>query len=125
MRGWLQGVVLFLFVPTTGGLLITQARTKADSSATDKAAIRKIISDGTEAWNRGDAKAYSQHFQENGGFTNMLGMVFCGRKGFEERHAEIFGTILKGSTLQQTIRKIRFVRPDVAVVDVDTEWTPK
>lgn len=53
----------------------------------------------------------------------LQGVVFCGRKGFKERHAEIFSTILKGSTLRQTIRKTRFVRPDVAVVDVDTEMT--
>lgn len=123
MRRWLLGTVLLLSVPPTGGLLMTQVQKKLDTSGADEAAIRKIISDATEAWNRGDAKAYSQQFQENGGFTNVLGMVFYGRKDFEQRHAEIFNTIFKGSTLQQTIRKIRFVRRDVAVVDVDTEMT--
>ena len=51
--------------------------------------------------------------------------VWCstGVKNFEQRHAEIFSTIFKGSTLRQAIRKIRFVRPDVAIVDVDTEMT--
>jgi len=103
--------------------MVTQAQTKLDAAATDEIAIRKIVSDETEAWNRGDAKAYSQHFQENGGFTNVLGMVFYGHRDFEQRHAEIFSTIFRGSTLQQTIRKIRFIRRDVAVVDVDTEMT--
>lgn len=102
---------------------MTPAQKKSDTFAADEAAILKIVSDGSEAWNRGDATAYSQHFQEEGGFTNVLGVVFYGRKAFEQRHSEIFSTIFKGSTLQQSIRKIRFVRPDVAIVDVDTEMT--
>ena len=76
MRGWLLGPVLLLFVSSTGGLLVTQAQKKLDTSSADETTIRKIISDATEAWNRGDATAYSQHFQEEGGFTNVLGMVF-------------------------------------------------
>jgi len=123
MRRWLRGTVLLLFVSAAGVLQITQAQTKLDVSAADEVAIQKIISEATEAWNRGDAKEYSQHFQEDGGFTNVLGMVFYGRRDFEQRHAEIFSTIFKGSTLRQAVRKIRFVRPDVAVVDVDTEMT--
>lgn len=54
---------------------MTLAQTKLDISAAHETAIRKIISDGTEMY-RGDAKAYSQHFQENVGFTNVLGRVF-------------------------------------------------
>lgn len=93
------------------------------ASAADEFAIWKIISDETEAWNRGDAREYSRHFHEDGGFTNVVGMVFLGRKEFEQKHAEIFSTIFKGSTLRQTIRTVHFVTTDVAVVDVDTEMT--
>jgi uncharacterized protein (TIGR02246 family) len=96
---------------------------RLETASVNEVAIQKIISDGTEAWNRGDAKAYSQNFQEEGGFTNVLVMVFYGRRDFEHRHAELFSTIFKGSALAQSIRKIRFLRPDVAVVDVDTEMT--
>ena len=80
MQRLLEGTVLLLFISATGGLEITQAQRKLDISAANEVAIQKIISEGTEAWNRGDATAYSQHFQEEGGFTNVLGMVFYGRK---------------------------------------------
>lgn len=89
----------------------------------DEVAIHSVISAQTEAWNRGDAKAFSQRFQQDGGLTNILGMVIYGRDGFEQRVAEIFKTIFRGSTFKQTIRRTHFVRPDVAVVDVDTEMT--
>jgi uncharacterized protein (TIGR02246 family) len=87
----------------------------------DEAAIRKIIDDEVAAWNAGDAKAYAGHFAEGGTFTNIYGMFFEGHQAFEERHAEIFATFFKGTARKQTIRKLRFVTPEVAVVDVDTE----
>jgi uncharacterized protein (TIGR02246 family) len=48
-------------------------------------------------------------------------MVYYGREEFEERHAQIFKTIYKGSVLKQSIGKLRFVRPDVAIVDINVE----
>ena len=123
MHRWLGGTILLFFILATGGVEMTQAQVSLDAAKADEIAIQKIITDETDAWNRGDARAYSQHFQEEGGFTNVLGMVYYGRKDFEQRHAEIFSTIFKGSTLRQGIHKVRFVRPDVAVIDVDTEMT--
>jgi len=87
----------------------------------DEAAIRNLIVAATEAWNRGDAHAYSEHFDHDGGFTNILGITLYGRDSFESRHAEIFLTMFRGSRLKQTIRRIRFIHPEVAIADVDAE----
>jgi uncharacterized protein (TIGR02246 family) len=73
------------------------------------------------AWNADDAKAFSANFAEDGSFTNVRGSVFYGHRAFEERHTEIFRTFFKGSKLAMTVGKIRFVRPDVAIVDIATE----
>jgi uncharacterized protein (TIGR02246 family) len=75
------------------------------------------------AWNHGNAKAYSERFAEDGSFTNVLGTVYYGHEAFEKRHAAIFDTVFKGSTLQSTIAKLRFIRPDVAIADVDAAVT--
>jgi uncharacterized protein (TIGR02246 family) len=83
----------------------------------DEAALRKIIQDETTAWNNGDAEAYSQHFASDGTFTNILGMFFIGREGFRDRHAQIFKTVFRGSTKHEDIVSIKFVRPDVAIVE--------
>src|SRR5207244_10238459 len=87
----------------------------------DAARIRQIIAEEESAWNRGDARAYASHFEEEGGFTNVLGTVYYGRHEFEERHARIFATVFKNTVLSMIVQKIRFIRPDVALVDVDTE----
>jgi uncharacterized protein (TIGR02246 family) len=63
------------------------------------------------------------NFAKDGGFTNIFGMVMYGHEVFEKRHSEIFATFFKGTTGQGTIRRIRFVTPDVAIVDEDTEVT--
>jgi uncharacterized protein (TIGR02246 family) len=83
----------------------------------DEAAIRDILKEEVTAWNNGDANAYSRHFAEDGTFTNLLGMFFQGREAFRERHEQIFHRAYRGSTKQSDIVSLRFVRPDVAIVE--------
>jgi uncharacterized protein (TIGR02246 family) len=87
----------------------------------DEMAIRNIISEEVVAWNAGDATAYARHFAPEGSFTNIYGMVFNGHEAFERRHMETFSTFFKASTRKETLRRIRFVAVNVAIVDVDAE----
>jgi uncharacterized protein (TIGR02246 family) len=73
-----------------------------------------------DAWNRGDARAYGARYRADGTFTNVNGAFYGGREEFIRRHEEIFRGYLEGSTLGLAIRQLRFVRPDVAVLDIDT-----
>jgi uncharacterized protein (TIGR02246 family) len=102
-------------------LLIATALTVAAQSHDDESRIRQVVADQVAAWNIGDAKAFSLRFAEDGSFTNIRGTVFYGHRAFEDRHAEIFKTIFKGSQMAMTVSKIHFVRPDVAIVDISTE----
>jgi uncharacterized protein (TIGR02246 family) len=90
------------------------------ASALDSSLIQAIIADQVTAWNLGDAKAFSKSFADDGSFTNILGIVFYGHQAFEDRHAEIFRTFFKGSKLAMSATRIRFVKPDVAIVDIAT-----
>ena len=92
---------------------------RAQSGLSDSRAIEALVAELTDAWNRGDARAFSARFAADGSFTNVLGIVGYGREIFELRHAEIFRTIYQGSVLQQSIGRLYFIRPDIAVVDVD------
>jgi uncharacterized protein (TIGR02246 family) len=88
-------------------------------AATNEAAIARLLSELADAWNRGDAKAYGVHFQADGTFTNVNGTFHVGRDEFDRRHEDIFHGIFKGTTLALTPKKLRFIRPDVAVADID------
>lgn len=86
-------------------------------SGTDEAAIREILKEEVAAWNKGDANGYSRHFATDGTFTNLLGMFFQGREAFRERHEQIFRGAYRGSTKQLDLVSLKFVCPNVAIVE--------
>ena len=90
---------------------------------TDEAAIRDLLDGLIEAWRRGDAKAFGARYQADGTFTNVFGDFYVGRDDFDRRHDDVFRGIFRGSNLAMAIRKLRFLRPDVAAVDVATTVT--
>ena len=89
--------------------------------AADESEIRQLIDDLADAWKAGDAKAYGVRFLPNGTFTNVNGEFYVGREAFDRRHAEVFHGVFRETTLAMTINKLHFVRPDVAIADIDTE----
>ena len=89
----------------------------------DEAAVRNIVQEEITAWNSGDAAAYSRHFAADGTFTNIRGEFFIGREPFIQRHDNLFKGPFHGSSLKQDIVSLKFVRPDVAVVEVLTSVT--
>ena len=78
---------------------------------------RGILKEEVAAWNKGDADAYSQHFATDGTFTNLLGMFFQAREAFRERHEQIFRGASRGSTKQLDLVSLKFVCPNVAIVE--------
>ena len=97
-----------------------QPHGEAADNAADKAAIQAIIQNEQDAWNRGDAQAFCSHFAADGSFTNIVGMQTYGYAPFLKQHERIFGTIYKGSHNVLALGTLRFLRPDVAVADVDS-----
>ncbi|MCM3876574.1 MAG: SgcJ/EcaC family oxidoreductase [Thermoanaerobaculia bacterium] len=93
------------------------------AAAAEEASIRKVIDAEEDAWNRGDAKAFAARFQEEGSFTDVFGAVSRSRAELEKRQVEFFASLFKGSRLALKVRRVRFLRPDVAIVEIDTEVT--
>ena len=116
-RRW-QGVLLitsFAVVP------ISDRNARAGeiqiAATADETVIRRIIQDEVAAWNRGDATAYSRQFAADGTFTNIRGQFFTGYDAFLKQHEVIFGGLFKNTALQQDIVSLKFIGPDVAVVE--------
>jgi uncharacterized protein (TIGR02246 family) len=105
-------------------LILLGAQPAAISFAQDavpEAPIRAIVAEQVTAWNSADGQAYARHLAPDVSFTNLFGMVMYGAPAFAKRHAEILATFYKGTTKHHDIRRIRFVTPDVAIVDIDNE----
>lgn len=92
---------------------------KHDTAA--EAQIRAIVAKQAAAWDAGDGTAYAEDLAPDASFTNLFGMVMYGAAAFAERHNHILATFYKGTTKHHAIRRIRFVTPDVAIVDIDNQ----
>jgi uncharacterized protein (TIGR02246 family) len=87
----------------------------------DEAQIRAIVEAQAAAWNAADGAAYAAALSADASFSNLFEMVTYGRAPFVERHRQILATFYKGTTKHHAVRRIRFVTPEVAIVDIDNE----
>jgi len=107
--------ICFLLFP-----LLFTAQTSAE---TDEHAIRAVMDRFMDAWNHHDAKAFAAVFAEDADFTNVRGIGASGRQKIEDFHAPVFATIFNKSHQEYTDVKTRFIRPDIAAVDVHWKMT--
>jgi len=82
-------------------------------------AVDQLLAEIAEAWNAGDARAYGARYCPEGTFTNTNGTIDMGRDEVVRTAEEAFQGVLAGTTVSLAVRKLRLVRPDVAVVDLD------
>src|SRR5581483_4036467 len=92
-------------------------------SENSERAVRNLIEGLVEAWNRHDAAAFADAFALDADFTNVFGMRAKGRAAIIDFHAPIFETMFKQSRLSATAVEVRFLRPDVAAIDVHWEMS--
>ena len=109
---WIDSLLLLMaaLLPLSG---------TAQQPGKDETQIRTIVQSESDAWNRGDADGFGAHYAKDGSFTNVIGEQLYGREAFIAQHAHIFSTIYKGSHNTLRISKITFLRPDVALVEID------
>jgi len=113
--------LVMVMVVATAVSVFGQAKDTRPQNRSGESRIREIIADQVSAWNVGDEKVFSRSFASDGSFTNIRGTVLYGYQAFLDRHREIFQGFFKGSKLNMEATKIRFVRPDVAIVDITTD----
>jgi len=89
--------------------------------ARHEAAIRAIVSDQSTAWNAGNATEFCQSAAPDISAFNTSGADMSGKARFCQRQQQILAGIFKGTTKKQTIRRLRFITDDVAIVDIDNE----
>lgn len=86
--------------------------------AEDEAAIRENVRQMEAGWNTKSGLLYAKPFAEEADYVVINGMYFKGRAAIEKSHQQIFDTIFKNTTVRLSIKQVRFLRPDVAVVHV-------
>ena len=98
--------------------MTTPPKQSQDSRQAETQAIEAILAGMVEAWDRGDAVGVGARLATDGTFINSFGGVDEGREEFVGRLAERFRGFASGTKAGIFLRKLQFVRPDVAVAVV-------
>jgi uncharacterized protein (TIGR02246 family) len=83
----------------------------------DEAAILELFDRQTTAWERADAELFASAFAEHADFINITATPLRGRREIAEHHKKLWATIYKGSAITGGPTRVRFIRPDVALVE--------
>ena len=112
-------VLLFVSFP----LAIAWGQMQSNTADVDSAAIKQAVADFSEAFNHHDAHATAASFTEDAELTNLRGISNHGRKEIEEHYASIYAGFLKNAHRTDSVRSIRFVTPEIVLVDTEWEMT--
>ncbi|MCA1565410.1 MAG: SgcJ/EcaC family oxidoreductase [Acidobacteria bacterium] len=95
-----------------------RAAVAPSTDAADEAAVRENVRQMEIGWNTKSGALYAKPFAADADFVIVNGTHLRGREAIEQSHQRIFDTFYKNSTLSVSVKQIRFLRPDVAVVHV-------
>ena len=92
-------------------------QTTETASMSDEDMIRARTGEFEQAVSNADAKAIGALFVEDSDLVDQAGTMHHGRAAIEERYRELFEGPYKGAQARLEIESIRFVRPDIAILD--------
>ena len=94
-------------------------QTMPDGRSADEAALRDSVKQMEAGWNTKSGALFAKPFAEDADYVVINGMYMKGRAAIESAHQRIFDTIYKDTNITLTVKQIRFLRPDVAVIHVE------
>ena len=100
-------------------LSITPVPQAQHQASTDETAVRDAVKQLETGWNTKSGAVFAKPFAEDADYVVINGMYIKGRAVIETAHQQIFDTIYKDTTISLSVKQVRFLRPDVAVVHVN------
>ena len=118
VRASLALALFFAFLPAAlAQQNSTEANAAKKSDDAADAAIKQVLDTYTEAWNRYDSHALAMLFTEDCDYIVVNGGNTHGREALETMFAKNFNSNLKNSTRTDSIRRMRYLTPDIASLD--------
>ena len=114
----INALVLFMAIAVCFIQGTAQVSPKAGVESADEAAIRENVRQVEEGWNTKSAALFAKPFAEDADYVAVTGFYVKGRKANEVGHQRLFEGVFKNSTINLTVKQIRFLSPDIALVHV-------
>ncbi|KAA9346303.1 YybH family protein [Larkinella humicola] len=93
-----------------------------DNRTTSQEAIKSVITNYEQAWNRHDAKALAEQYHTDATWVNWFGAYYKGRAEIEKHYQTTHTTYFKSTQFTtRSIEDITFLKPDMALVHVRTD----
>jgi uncharacterized protein (TIGR02246 family) len=96
--------------------LYAAAPAAADNA--DEAAIRENVRQLEAGWNAKSGEQFAKPFAADADYVVINGSYVKGQEAIAQGHQRIFDTFYKESVLSLSVKQVRMLRPDVAVVHV-------
>lgn len=74
-------------------------------------------------WNAGNPEAYASVFTPDADYVTFLGSHYKGREAIATSYAPLFKKLLRGSRLNSETTQLRFLTPDVALIQANAAVT--
>ena len=110
---WLTAIVFH-------AVIMVQAQTNLVMPA-DEMALQSLIINFNNSFNAHDTKKFAAAFSEDADYTNWMGVSAHGRIQIEVFHIPVLTVMYKNAVQKVTASTIRFIKPDVAEIDVRVE----
>jgi uncharacterized protein (TIGR02246 family) len=95
---------------------IPQQQASKQPTEDEEAEIRTQYFQMLDGWNRGDGGLFASPFAEDGDLVGFDGTHLKGRQQIASFHQQLLETYVKGSRLVGKIRDVRFLTPNVAIM---------
>jgi len=82
----------------------------------DEQALHSLFQQLVDGWNQGDGQAFAAPFTDDADYIVWNGIYLKGREAIAAGHQQIFETFYRGSRLEGSIKSIRFLREDIALL---------
>ena len=112
--------IFIVFIPVML-FFVTIGCKQNQNHGNDEEAIRNVILQMTEGFNKHDAKVATQMYTSDADFVNVRGDKYTGAEEIQQKLAEIFLTRAKQATLKTLNVSVRFVNTELAIAHVTNE----
>lgn len=99
-------------------VLVMAAASGLAAASEDESEIRKVLAASNEAFNRHVSNLTPEGYAVDFDVVNPVGTHLPGKPNL----GEAFKTYLKNAKKTETVQRIRYIRPDVALVDTEFDF---
>jgi uncharacterized protein (TIGR02246 family) len=114
-------LILLFAMPLAMGLARAAAADDSAANSVDDAAVKQVVAGFSDGWNTHDAHAMCASLADDVQWVNWRGEFLGTRQGVEDEHTKLFSDLYKNSHRTDTVKSIRYLNPELAVVD--DYWT--